>query len=220
MRGPLLFWDVDTQVDFMDPAGALYVPGAEQITSNLARLTHKATCLSIPVIADADDHELSDSEICGEPDFQTTFPPHCLRGAPGAERVAATRLEWTLELGHDRRPLAEIRQGVETPWPRVLILKKRLDVFTNPNTDAVFEMLRPRQVVVYGVALDFCVRLLVEGLLDRGQRSIIIITDATKAIYPQIAEQLFRKWTSAGVRLETTESFLRQLEHPSRVAVG
>ena len=28
----MIFWDVDTQRDFMEAAGALYVPGAEDLT--------------------------------------------------------------------------------------------------------------------------------------------------------------------------------------------
>ena len=35
MPSSLVFWDVDTQFDFMHPAGKLYVPGAETIISNL-----------------------------------------------------------------------------------------------------------------------------------------------------------------------------------------
>lgn len=35
MPSRLLFWDVDTQFDFMHPAGKLYVPGAETIIENL-----------------------------------------------------------------------------------------------------------------------------------------------------------------------------------------
>src|SRR5450759_1232450 len=35
MPSSLLFWDVDTQFDFLHPAGKLYVPGAETIISNL-----------------------------------------------------------------------------------------------------------------------------------------------------------------------------------------
>ena len=34
-----VFWDVDTQVDFMRADGSLYVDGAETIVSNLAALT-------------------------------------------------------------------------------------------------------------------------------------------------------------------------------------
>ena len=39
MKRPVIFWDVDTQHDFMDPDGKLYVKGAELIMPKLAQLT-------------------------------------------------------------------------------------------------------------------------------------------------------------------------------------
>jgi nicotinamidase/pyrazinamidase len=35
-----VFVDVDTQIDFLFPAGALYVPGAERLLPAIARLNH------------------------------------------------------------------------------------------------------------------------------------------------------------------------------------
>jgi nicotinamidase/pyrazinamidase len=48
----LIFWDVDTQADFMLPQGKLYVPGAETIIPTLARLTNWAASRQVLVIAD------------------------------------------------------------------------------------------------------------------------------------------------------------------------
>jgi nicotinamidase/pyrazinamidase len=209
---PLLFWDVDTQVDFMSPEGALYVPDAEVLTENLARLTRTAEAMSIPVIADADDHEWSDEEISSDPDFQTTFPPHCMRGTQGAERIPETTLDWTLEVGHEQLASDEIRYGLEQPHPRVLIYKKQLDIFSNPNTDIILEMLAPASVVVYGVAFDFCNRKVVDGLLERGQTGIVVVTDATKPIYPENVGPMLEGWEAQGVTLRTTEQLLADLE--------
>ena len=220
MRERLIFWDVDTQWDFMHPDGALYVPGSEEITGNLARLTRTAEARAIPVVADSDDHELRDPEISTEPDFRATFPPHCMRGTEGAERVEATRLDWTLRVGHEPLQEAEIEHALTTSWPRVLILKKELDVFSNPNTEAVLEALRPDRIVVYGVALDFCVRCVVDGLLERDAAQIVVVSDATKAIYPTERELLMRRWEAAGVTLETTEGVLRAIDRTDRLAVG
>ncbi len=219
MSERLVFWDVDTQRDFMDPEGALYVPLAEEINRNLARLTRAAELRSIPVVADADDHEMSDPEISTTPDFRVTFPPHCMRGTEGAERVEATRLDWTLRVGHEPMDSAEIEGGLGASWPRALILKKELDVFSNPNTDRVLDALAPESIVVYGVALDFCVRCVVDGLLERGVHDIVVVSDATKAIYPSERELLMRRWEAAGVTLSTTDQVLRELAG-ARVAVG
>ena len=40
-----VFFDVDTQLDFLYPAGALYVPGAETLLPALTRLTNFAAAV-------------------------------------------------------------------------------------------------------------------------------------------------------------------------------
>ena len=85
-----ILWDVDTQVDFVLADGKLAVPGAEAAVPAMARLVGAARSAGIPHVASADDHELTDPEISETPDFSTTYPPHCLRGTRGAERIAET----------------------------------------------------------------------------------------------------------------------------------
>jgi len=72
----VVFWDVDTQYDFMKADGKLYVPDAEQLIPNLKRLTDFAHASRIRIIASADDHEAGHRELSDTPDFQETFPPH------------------------------------------------------------------------------------------------------------------------------------------------
>ena len=38
MKNKTAFVDIDTQFDFMDPRGRLYVPGAEYIIDNIKKL--------------------------------------------------------------------------------------------------------------------------------------------------------------------------------------
>ncbi len=214
---PLLFWDVDTQVDFMREAGKLYVPGAEEIAGNLERLTAAAARHGLPVVASADDHEPGDEEISDEPDFETTYPPHCLRGTPGADRVPETRQVWTLEVGHRPLDAAELERAAAAERPRVLVHKKRFDVFSNPNAERLLEALAPRRVVVYGVALDVCNRAAIDGLLARGVPEVTLVTDATKPIDAGKAEGLLAGWRARGVRMRKTDEVLAELE---RAAAG
>ena len=86
----LVLWDVDTQVDFMEEDGKLSVPGAMGAVPAMSQLVEAARAAGIPHVASADDHELTDSEISDEPDYQTTYPPHCLRGTHGAEKIPET----------------------------------------------------------------------------------------------------------------------------------
>ena len=75
-----LLWDVDTQVDFVRSDGKLAVPDAESVAP-ATRLSWAADS-GVTHLATADDHELTDPEISHEPDFESTYPPHCLRGTP------------------------------------------------------------------------------------------------------------------------------------------
>lgn len=219
MTTRMIFWDVDTQFDFMDPDGKLYVPGAERLEKKLERLTGFARELEIPVVASADDHRLADDEIDPEnPDGETTFPPHCMHDTPGAERIEATRLDYTLVVERDGPSPDRIERGLAHPWPRVLIRKNELDVFGNPHTETVLELLDPEQIVVYGVALDFCVAKTVEGLLGRGYDSLVVVTDATAPIDSEHGDALLESWRGYGLELTTTDTLAVRLDRLSRSA--
>ena len=71
-----LFLDVDTQLDFLYPAGALYVPGAEQIVPAIAALNRYAMSRGIPLLSTVDAHTEDD------PEFKT-WPAHCVAGSLG-----------------------------------------------------------------------------------------------------------------------------------------
>jgi nicotinamidase/pyrazinamidase len=207
MPGRTIFWDVDTQRDFMEPDGALYVPGAEAIVDNLAGLQRYARVSGIPIVHTADDHELTDDEIAVDgADFHDTFPPHCLRGTPGAERIAETAPE------EGAYEIAWNGEGIDpsrVAWEHEIVLhKKRFDVFSNPATPAVLDALAPPRVVVYGVALDVCDRFAVEGMLERGGAEIVVVADATAAIDVAEGNRLLADWASRGVRIVSTGEVL------------
>src|SRR2546428_5451506 len=88
----VIFWDVDTQYDFMKADGKLFVPDADHIIGNLKRLTDYAHAHGIRIVASADDHVAGHAEISDTPDWKTTFPPHCMRGTPGQKKIPETAL--------------------------------------------------------------------------------------------------------------------------------
>lgn len=214
-RNPeILFWDVDTQVDFMHPSGALHVPGAEEIIPVLARLTEAARRGGVPVLATADDHEAADAEISGDPDFSTTYPPHCMHGTPGQEKIPETRFAEALVIGHEPLTAAEARRCVAAAPDALVILKKRFDAFSNPNTGLVVDAIAPRRIAIYGVALDVCNRAAVEGLWQRGHRDLVVVTDATRALDPAAGEALLAEWRRRGVELASAGEVLAGLREP------
>ena len=152
--------------------GKLAVPGAEAVVPAMARLVGWARANAVVHVASADDHELTDPEISATPDFRNTYPPHCLRGTRGAQRVSATEQVDPLPLSHVAYPPGIVRELV-AGRTEILLLKKSFDVFTNPNAEALLDVLDPAEVILFGVATDVCDHAAVVGLLRRG-RSVVV----------------------------------------------
>lgn len=199
-----VFWDVDTQVDFMNPAGKLYVGGAETIAPNLARLTDFAHTSGIRIVGSSDNHSADDDELAAEPDFVDTYPPHCLAGTPGQARIPETRLHEPLIVEPEDAP-ADVLERLQGHAGDILFHKHYFDVFTNRNVSPVLNALQIDQVVLYGVALDVCNRYAVEGLLQRYPAlAITVVTDAVRAIDENARADLLDDWRKRGVALATT----------------
>jgi nicotinamidase/pyrazinamidase len=201
----LVFWDVDTQYDFMRADGKLYVPEAEQIIPRLARLTRAAHEAGVRIVASADDHEPGHRELSDAPDFRATFPPHCLRGTPGQRKIPETALRHALVIEPAPLPVAELAARVQCHAGDILFHKHWFDVFTNPNVAPVLDLLDPESIVLYGVALDVCNKYAVEGLLEhRPDTHLYAVNDAMKPIDATNATRLLRDWRERGVELIST----------------
>ena len=65
----IAFFDVDTQFDFINPRGKLFIKGAPKIISNFKKLTSFAKRKRITIISSIDTH------IKNDPEFKI-FPAH------------------------------------------------------------------------------------------------------------------------------------------------
>ena len=197
-------WDVDTQLDFMLPAGKLYVAGAEQTVPAMARLVAAAREAGLVHVASADDHELTDEEISDEPDFRTTYPPHCLRGTRGARKIPETEQDDPVPIGLGEFPERYL-DGRE-----FLLLKKRFDVFTNPNTDLLLARLGIDEAILFGVATDVCDDAAIRGLLERDVR-VRFVEDAARGLDEDRVAACTASWREAGVEFTTVDQVLARL---------
>jgi nicotinamidase/pyrazinamidase len=200
----VILWDVDTQVDFMLPGGKLYVPGAEETAPAMKKLVEAAQAAGIVHVASADDHELTDSEISDDPDYSTTYPPHCLRGTRGARKIPETEQEDPVPITLEPLPERYLR-GRE-----FLLLKKSFDVFTNPNTDRLLEHLDPDAIVVFGVATDVCDDAAIRGFLERG-RKVLFVEDAARGLDDARVATCTNAWREAGVDFTPAERVISAL---------
>jgi nicotinamidase/pyrazinamidase len=201
--GGQVLWDVDTQVDFIRSDGLLAVPGAEEVVPQMRRLVAWARQTGVVHVASADDHEPDDPELSDQPDYETTYPPHCLHGTPGASRIPETAQRDPVVVPIDPLPSVDVASLV-AGRREILIPKKQFDVFTNPNTAAVVDALDPDEVIVFGVATDVCDDAAITGLLDRG-RSVAFVKDAACGLAKSRVIACTAVWRERGVRFTSTD---------------
>ena len=189
-----VFFDVDTQLDFIYPAGALYVPGAERIVKSLGELTSFAAANRLPVVSTADAHTEDD------PEFRT-WKPHCVAGTAGQQKACLTLL-------NDRLILASEPGALETIRPRakdarqIVVEKQSVDCFTNPSLRPLLDLLAAERFVVYGVVTEVCVRYAVFGLLETGAR-VELVTDAIQSLSESEERKTIQEFQGRGGLLTT-----------------
>lgn len=205
----LIFWDVDTQYDFMRSDGKLYVPGSEEIIPTLQALTDFAHAQRIPIVASADNHELEDAEISDTPDWTITFPAHCMRGTPGQLKISETALRSPLVIEPELQDPGALAHRILAHRGDFLLHKRTLDVFTNANVPTLLRALEPEAIVMYGVATDFCDKYTIEGLIRHWPRAeLFLVIDAIRAIHQLEADRLVASWRERGVRFLSSADVL------------
>jgi len=203
MNRRFLFWDVDTQYDFMDPEGKLPVPDARSIVPNLEKLTRFAEAHRIPIISSADAHPPDD------PEFEE-FGAHCVIGARGQKKIDAALVRGAEVVVPEYLDEQITRLSVGRT-PQLIIEKQELDVFSVPAAGCILSRREPHRVFVYGVATEYCVLRTVMGLLNRGI-AVTVCTDAVRAIDRTKGERALAGMREAGADLAETEAVLERVE--------
>jgi nicotinamidase/pyrazinamidase len=184
------FFDIDTQLDFMTPGGALYGPGAERLLPAIAKLNRHAAEYHIPLISTTDAHPENAAE------FQV-WPPHCVTGTFGQQKPCSTLLARRTVVPYD------------PSWPgvtqidsasQIIIRKNGLDMFSNPHLPSVLSVLGVTECIVYGVFIDYCVKSAIMGLLRTG-RQVSLVTDASASISQEAGDCVIGDFIAAGGRL-------------------
>jgi nicotinamidase/pyrazinamidase len=164
------FFDIDTQIDFVFPAGALYTPGAEKVIPVVAALNQYAGKHGITLISSMCAHGENAEEF-------KVWPPHCVVGTVGQQKPAATLLA-------DRTK-------------QIFIEKDELDLFSMPEVLPLLDHLDIDECFVYGVLTEYCVKCAIMGLLKSG-RKVWLVTDAIAHYMQQTGEQVIQEFLAAG----------------------
>jgi len=189
-----VFFDVDTQIDFLFLAGALYVPGGEQIVDNLSALTRFAAANRIQIISTADAHTENDAEF-------KTWKPHCVTGTVGQHKAGATSLGTPLVLSTEAGAFEAVHALVGDA-SQILIEKQSLDCFTNRNLAPLLDAVRAQRYLVYGVVTELCVQCAALGLLKTGAM-VEVVTDAVKSLDNDKERAMLERFQAQGGVLTT-----------------
>ncbi len=195
----ILFWNVDTQIDFIEPTGKLYVKGAEKLKPIFKKITNFAAENKTRVINTCDFHLINSHELSQNPDYLTTFPEHCMAGTSGAEFICETRpelpaiVDWMTQLAILPQ-LANAKQ-----FRNIVIRKDSFDVFEgNPYTERILDLIRPVKVFVYGVAPNVGIDKAVSGLSASGCK-VFVFEDAIREM-PKTPSPT-KHWKELGVKM-------------------
>lgn len=181
---------VDMQNDFVMPGSPIRVAGA------------KAT---LPAITKA----LKAFRAAGLPVF------HVVREyRPDGSDIEITRLENFLERSKTVVPGTEGCAIVDELKPipgEYRIVKNRFSAFMNTELDFMLRRLNVNHLVVCGTQYPSCIRCTVFDAVCYGY-NVTLLTDATSAQTPEIAESNVRDIQEIGVECIPTANFLKQLK--------
>lgn len=226
--------DVDTQFDFVDPAGALYVPAPSTVGAAIFAELEAASAENVPIVGSVDSHAWDAWEFVpqGGP-----FPPHCVKGTAGWLRVhphrpARTRfvpmqvvadgvanLVGERARGEGPRILDEIALASEAVHGVGLYFEKEVySLFSNPTAERVLAALVEQLGGTKHVEFDvlgyctggFCVDAAAMGLAERGYQ-VRVLGYATAAIGGDDGQARSRESLMA--------HGIRWLDRPSRTTV-
>ncbi|HTA49129.1 MAG TPA: isochorismatase family protein [Verrucomicrobiae bacterium] len=201
----VIFWEVDTQADFMLPGGKLYVPGAEHLLPNIRRLTDAARQGRVFLVSHGCFHAKND------PEFKT-FPPHCIKGTAGSAYVPDALTEKVVSVPNE--PTAALPSDL-AQYQQILLEKQTLDIFESRHADELVKRLgKNAEFVVFGVVTEYCVRLAAKGLLKRGRR-VSVVKDAIETLNAEDGARTLAELQALGAKFITTDQALALLDNPN-----
>jgi nicotinamidase/pyrazinamidase len=190
-----VFFDIDSQLDFLFPAGALYVAGAERIVPAITHLNRYAASHGIPVVSTTDAHLENDPEF-------SEWPPHCVLGTLGQRKAESTLLDGRVVI-----PNRDVDLAID--GARQLVVEKQtVDVFLCANLGRLVEQLQADRFVVYGVVTEICVLYAARGLLRMG-KPVTVVADAVASLNSADSERALAEIRSSGGTLQTTSVICR-----------
>jgi nicotinamidase/pyrazinamidase len=185
---------VDVQNDFAE-GGALGVTGGNAVAAGVTALLARHPDAYQLVIASRDWHNPDEDNgghfaTDAEPDFRTTWPPHCVAGTPGADYHP------DLDIEHVD---VHVRKGQGVPAYSVY-------EGTTDDGESVHALLERQAITdldIVGLATDHCVRASAIDAVEHGRR-VRVLTDLVAGVAAEASEAALAELAHLGVVLTTS----------------
>ncbi|MFH8790838.1 isochorismatase family protein [Streptomyces roseoverticillatus] len=181
---------VDVQNDFCE-GGSLAVAGGADVAAAITDLVGEATAGYRHIVATRDHHIDPGAHFSAEPDYETTWPPHCVAGTEGSgfhPNFAPVVASGAIDAVFDKGAYAAAYSGFEG---------------TDENGVSLADWLRERgvtEVDVVGIATDHCVRATALDAAREGFSTQVLL-DLTAGVASRTTDRALEELRGAGVEL-------------------
>ena len=183
---------VDVQNDFC-AGGALAVPEGQRVVEPINRLLTACAASGVPIFASRDWHPAESRHFASH---GGAWPVHCVADTLGAAFHSDLRLPTAaIVVSKGQAPDTDGYSAFEGTLPNGTRLGEALEA------DGV------RDLVVCGLATDYCVRASVLDALRHGLR-VEVVSDAIAAVKPAAGEAAADERRAAGAKLVTADEAL------------
>lgn len=199
-RKPQVLFDMCTQRDYLDPAGARPVVNAADVARNVKHVMAFARWAKLPAVSCIDVRRVDDA--------RGLTSPACVDGTAGQRKPAFTLLPSRVLVDCDNCLCVPL--DILDRHQQAILTKESRDPFTNPKLDRLLTELPVRGYTVFGAGLENSIRLLVLGLLLRGQR-VTLVSDACGYWNDMEATMTLRQLEAKGCELISTIRLIERL---------
>ncbi|MGH3310774.1 MAG: isochorismatase family protein [Streptomyces sp.] len=181
---------VDVQNDFCE-GGSLGVEGGADVAAAITELIGDASAGYAHIVASRDRHVAPGDHFADRPDFEHTWPPHCVAGTEGVgfhPNFAPVITAGAVDAVFDKGAYTGAYSGFEG---------------ADENGAPLADWLRGhdvREVDVVGIATDHCVRATALDAVAEGFRTRVLL-DLTAGVAAPTTERALKQLSEAGVEL-------------------
>ena len=184
---------VDIQKDFC-PGGSLAVADGDSVVTPANRMIEAFSRKSLPIIFTRDWHP---SDHCSFTDFGGTWPPHCVAGTSGAD------FHEKLTIPDGSRIVSKADSSASDAYSG----------FEGTELDSILKGMGVTDLVVAGLATDYCVKNTVMDALRLGYSASIAL-DGIKAVdvAPGDGEAAIADMLSSGAKSALSSALISEID--------